>query len=103
MSIKNKLVPSTLTLTIVKGKKKKIQKIQKIQAKLTKPILCDPDIKAYQEALHKCFVFVRIDNSEKNLAFICKKYIYKLLAENGLSNSKSKTYSNAANSIQKII
>ena len=36
--------------------------------------------------------------------FICKKfYISKLLAEVGLSNSKSKKYSKPAHSIEKII
>ena len=50
------------------------------------------------------FFCVTIDKAVKNFAFISKiYYISKLLAEINLSNSKSKTYSKATNSIKEII
>ena len=59
VSTKNSLEPSTLprereaVLTMVREKVKKLK--HKIQPKEAKPILCDPDIKSYREALHKSF------------------------------------------------
>ena len=76
---------------MVKEKLKKFK--QKIQLKQTEPILFDPDVKSNTEALHKSFAVVPIDKVASNFAFVCKKcYISKLLAEVGLSISKSKTY-----------
>ena len=64
--------------------------------KQTKPILCDPDVKSYLEALRKRFSVVTIDKAANNFAFICEKYyISKLLGEVDLSNLKFKTYSKA--------
>ena len=78
-----------MLLTMVKETIKKLK--QKIQPKQVKPMLCDPDVKSYLEALHKRFVVVTIDKAANNFTFICKKYyISKLLAEVGLSNSKYK-------------
>ena len=60
--------------------------------------------RSYLQVLQKCFVVVIIDKAAKNFAFICKiYYISKLLAELDLSNSKSKTYSKAAHSIEETI
>ena len=93
MSTKNKLKASALApwkeslLNMVKEKNKLKQKIQPRQ---TKPILRDPDVKSYLDALHNRFII--IDKSANNFAFICKKYyISELLAEVGPSNSKSRT------------
>ena len=56
------------------------------------------------EELHKGFVIVTIDKATKNFGFIYKQYfIFNLLSENGISNSKSKTYSKATHSIEEII
>ena len=78
-----------MLLFIVKETIKKRK--QKIQPKQAKPMLCDPDVKSYLEALHKRFVVVTIDKAANNFTFICKKYyISKLLAEVGPSNSKYK-------------
>ena len=50
------------------------------------------------------YVFVTIGKAANKFTFICNKfYISKLLAEVGLSNSKSKTYSEVAHSIDKIV
>ena len=53
---------------------------------------------------HKCFAVVTIDKSGNKLTVIRKiYYISKLLAELGLSNSKSKTNSKATHVIEEII
>ena len=50
------------------------------------------------------YVFVTIGKAANKFTFICNKfYISKLLAEVGLSNSKSKTYSEVAHSIDEIV
>ena len=60
--------------------------------------------RSYLEALHKCFAAVTIDRSANQLNVISKiYYISKLLAELGLSSSKSKTNSKATHSIEEII
>ena len=60
--------------------------------------------RSYLEALHKCFAAVTIDRSANQLTVISKiYYISKLVAELGLSSSKSKTNSKATHSIEEII
>ena len=55
---------------------KKFKKLeQKIQSKQTKPILCDPDVQSYLEALQKRFLVVTIDKDAKNYVFVCIEYI----------------------------
>ena len=50
------------------------------------------------------YVFVTIGKAANKFTFISNKfYISKLLAEVGLSNSKSKTYSEVAHSIDEIV
>ena len=50
------------------------------------------------------YVFVTIGKAANKFTFICNKfYISKLLAEVGLSNSKSKTYSEVAHFIDEIV
>ena len=66
---------------------------QKIQPKQAKPIFCNPDVISSLETLHKGCIVVTICKSANNFAFISKNITYKPLAEIGLSNSKSKTYS----------
>ena len=64
-----------------------------MQPKQTKPILCDPDVKSYLEALRKRFSIVTTHKTANNFAFMYKKYyISKLLGEVHLSNLKFKTY-----------
>ena len=58
-------------LTMVKEKIKKLK--QKIQSKQIKPILYDPDVISYLEALHEHFVVVTIEKAAKEIAVICKK------------------------------
>ena len=54
--------------------------------------------------MQKSFLVLILHKAANNFAFICKKYyISKLLAEVDLSNSKSKTYSEATHSIDEII
>ena len=64
-----------------------------MQPKQTKPILCDPDVKSYLEALRKRFSIVTTHKTANSFAFMYKKYyISKLLGEVHLSNLKFKTY-----------
>ena len=69
MPTKNKLETRTLTpwreSDLVKETIKKLK--QKIQPRQTKPILCNPDVRLYLEALHNRFVVVAMDN----FAFSC--------------------------------
>ena len=107
MSTKNKLRTSKLAPlkeSISVMEKEKIKELkQKIKPKQTKTILCDPNLMSHLEAIHKRFA-VTIYTDANNFGFICKKYyISKLLAEIGLSNPKSKTYSKATHSIREII
>ena len=60
-------------LTIVKKKEKEETLIENT-AKQTQPVLCDPDVKSYLEALHKCFIIVTIDKAANYYAFIRNKY-----------------------------
>ena len=81
---------------------KKIKKVKKnIQTKQTKPVLCDPVVKSYLEALRNRFVVVTIDKTANDFAFTSKKYyITEILAEVSLSKSKSKRYSEAADPVE---
>ena len=72
MSTKNKLEASKLLLFYGKEEIKKLE--QKMQSKQTKPVLCDPDVISYLEALHKRFVVVTIEKAANNFVFIFKKY-----------------------------
>ena len=80
MFTKNKLKTSIRTpwresvLTMVTERIKKLK--QKIQLKQIKPVLCDPDVKSYLEALHKRFVVVIIYKGGNYFAFIYKKILH---------------------------
>ena len=77
---------------------------QEKQRKQIKPILCDPFVKSFPEALRKHFVVVAINQPANDFAFICKKYyISKLISKVGFSSSKSKPYSKITHSIEEII
>ena len=80
-----------------------------MQPKQTKPNICDLGVKSYIEAHHKCFAVATIDKAASNFAFVWKKKtktkiknVSKISADVGLCNSKSKKYSKANRSIEKM-
>ena len=68
--LSKRFITSGSALTMVKKKLKTFN--QKVQPKQAKPILCDPDVKSYPEALDNRAVVVAIERPANNFAFISK-------------------------------
>ena len=59
----------------------------------TKPVLNNPEAKAYLDELHSKFVIVPIDKASNNVAIVCKRfYITSILDELGIPGNSSPTY-----------
>ena len=79
---------------------------QKIKPKQTERVMSDPDVKKHLEKLHQKFVFVTINKTSNNFAFMWRKYyISKLLAEVSPNENKNtaSTYSQTQKSKEEIV
>ena len=55
-------------------------------------VLCDSEVIAYLEYLHRCFVIVPIDKAANYFAFVCNTYyVSRMLGEVGLKYTTSST------------
>lgn len=57
---------------MAKEKNKKV--IRKVHPIEEKPILCNPDVKSYLEALQKRLIVITIEKAANKFAFFCKDY-----------------------------
>ena len=76
----------------------------RITPQLIKPVLQDPDVRAYLDELHQKFVVVPIDKAANNVAIICKRfYLSSILQELGVPGNTSPTYELVNRSAESII
>ena len=89
--------------TIVSKVDSRINSIR-ITPELIKPVLKDPEVRAYLDDLHKKFVVVPIDKAANNVAIICKRfYLSSILQELGVPGNNSPTYELINRSAESII
>ena len=79
--------------TILSKINSRIASLHHIKPQSTKPVLKDPEAKAYLDNLHSKFVVVPIDKASNNVAIVCKRfYITSILDELGIPGNSSSTY-----------